>query len=91
MRSDHNSYADLIELFEQGQHAADQGRVEVAGWFIGQQEKGSVDHRTRYGCALLLADGQARRRSGFLVQQGYFIERCPNAFTSLSLPEIGDF
>ena len=44
-----------VEVIEYGEHFFCGARIEGSGGFVGQEERGAVDDRSRYGYSLLLA------------------------------------
>src|SRR5258707_6429592 len=59
---DHNRGARLVQFDEQPQQSPPQGRIDVAGRLVRQQELRPRNHRARDRRALLLAAGQDRRQ-----------------------------
>ena len=55
MRRDHDRCAGTVQFLEQPQQAAREGRVDVAGRLVGEQQLGPNDQRAGDGGALLLA------------------------------------
>src|SRR5699024_11079811 len=64
---DHHRGAALVDLGEQIEDALGGGGIEVAGRFIGQQDRGPVDVGAGDGHALLLTAGELMGQAAALV------------------------
>ena len=61
VRDHHDGHAAVVERLE-GLHDFDaRAAVEVAGWLVGEEQRGLIDERTGDGHALLLAAGELVR------------------------------
>ena len=58
MGGDDDRGAEPVELDEQPEQAVADGRIDIAGGLVGEQELGPADHGPGDGRALLLAAGQ---------------------------------
>ena len=63
MGGDHHRDADLVEGAEQLADFRGVIGVEIAGWFIGEQNGGAVDYRARDAQPLPFAAGERNRSS----------------------------
>ena len=64
-------------------------RIEVAGWFIGQDDRGLIDQRAGDGHTLLLTAGELIGMAGFAARQPDAGERLRRAFVALGGSETG--
>ena len=64
MRGQEQSFAAFLDdILKQFKGALGVGSIEVAGWFIGQNDFGIVSQRARDGDPLLFASGKMAARS----------------------------
>ncbi len=85
MRGNDDGYADLVELVEQGEDFLRKPGVQVSRRFIRQQDRRTINHRTRDPDPLLLTGRKRIRRGALLVQEVHFVERRADAFARLLL------
>src|ERR1019366_8245849 len=69
----------LVDLLEEAEHVDRELGIEVAGWFVGQDERGLPDDRARDRDALLLAARQDARRRVAPSGQPHALERLADA------------
>ena len=67
-RDDHRT-PDLVESLEQCHRVPAELGVEIPGRFVGEQQRWTVNHRTRDPDPLLLAAGKHRRLQAFPFEQ----------------------
>ena len=56
--------ATLVDVFEEAENVDGKLRVEIAGGFVGQHQRGFSNDRASNGHSLLLATGQGTRKVG---------------------------
>src|SRR5579872_1237291 len=69
VRGDDDRRAFEVDAAEQLHDLGGRGRIEVAGWFVAQQQLRIVDQRSRYSGALLLAAGKFAGIHAALVRE----------------------
>src|SRR5688572_26336150 len=75
VRRDDDRHAHFLESLEYAHHLDGEGRIEVAGGLVGDEQLGFADDGTRDADTLLLAHGQLERRRTLASQQADLIER----------------
>src|SRR5262249_44253093 len=79
----------LVKFLEHLQQRARRSRVEIAGWFVGQQQSWLVNHRASYRSALLLTAGDLIRITLHIVSNAQKLHNLCHAlrnfFTALAI------
>ena len=87
---DDHRHADLVEAFEQFHDLERELRIEIAGGFIGNEQRGFRHHRAGDADALLLAGREFQRAAFFLAEQADLIERRADALVDFALRDTGN-
>ncbi len=90
VRRHQNGHPNAVKLFEQSQNAFRQRIIQVPRWFIRQQYRRLVHHRTGDTDTLLFTAGELNREVFRLIQQPHFIQRRRHATADIVRARAGN-
>src|SRR5258705_2239943 len=89
VRGQEQSFAAFLDdILKQYKGPVGVGSIEVAGWFIGQNDTRIVSQRARDGDPLLFASGKMAARSAQFVAQTYRFQQTGSAFAHLVIGKL---
>ena len=90
MTGDEHRHADFVEASKDVHHFDRKVRVQIAGGFIGDEDRRLADDGARNPDPLLFACGQFDRQTLFAAEQPDLIERGPDSFADFLRPYACD-